>query len=233
MKIQNDQFYTKSDVSNDCFLILKEKFPELIEDIVLEPSAGTGSFIEAFFNNGIKKEKILAYDIEPKHPLVLKQDFLKKDFNNKKMTAIGNPPFGKRSKLAIDFFNHCARFCETIAFIVPVQFKKYGVQSRLDENFHLIYEKDLNPTSFENNGKELTVRCCFQIWTKKEGYKDFQECIFFFMEAVKEEHLEEYWKDKKIAYVLVEDKKDPSLKWELTVEKMKINGIDVLEDDEN
>lgn len=90
------------------------------------------------------------------------------------LIAIGNPPFGKRSKLAIEFFNHCAKFCHTIAFIVPVQFQKYGVQSHLDKDFHLIYEELLNPTSFENNGKDLTVRCCFQIWTKKKGWTDLR-----------------------------------------------------------
>lgn len=175
MKIQNDQFYTKPDVSEKCFLIIKENFPKLLRGSkILEPSAGTGSFIEAFLKNGIKKNKIIACDIEPKHPLVIEQDFLCSTFNEEKMIAIGNPPFGKRSKLAIDFFNHCAKFCHTIAFIVPVQFQKFGVQRHLNEDFHLIYEELLNPTSFENNGRDLTVRCCFQIWTKKSGYQDLR-----------------------------------------------------------
>lgn len=173
MKIENDQFYTKQEVSLKCFSILKNNFSELINNsIILEPSAGTGSFINAFLDFGINKDNILAYDIEPKHPLIKKGDFLSTSFDNSSMIAIGNPPFGKRSKLAIDFFNHCAKFCHTIAFIVPVQFRKYSVQNRLNNKFNLIYDELLNPTSFENNGKDLTVRTCFQIWTKKEGFLD-------------------------------------------------------------
>lgn len=175
MKIQNDQFYTKQEVANACFLTIKQEFPQLLENSkILEPSAGTGIFVEAFLNSGIDKNNILAYDIESKHPLIIEKVFLKTDFSGENMIAIGNPPFGKRSKLAIEFFNHCAKFCHSIAFIVPVQFQKYGVQKCLNKDFYLIYDKLLNPTSFENNGKDLTVRCCFQIWTKNEGWEDLQ-----------------------------------------------------------
>lgn len=175
MKIPNDQFYTKCEVSNHCFQIIKENYPELLRgSLLLEPSAGTGSFIEAFKKHGIKSNRILAYDIEPKHKDVIEADFLTLELPNKKIIAIGNPPFGKRAHLAMDFFNRCADYCHTIAFIVPVQFQKYGVQSHLNKNFHLIYEELLDPKSFENNGKDLVVRCCFQIWTKKEGYEDLR-----------------------------------------------------------
>lgn len=175
MKIQNDQFYTKRNVAADCFKILKNNYPELLENSkIIEPSAGTGSFVEAFINDGIEKDRIYAFDIDPKHPLVVTADFFDISFDNHDLIAIGNPPFGKRSKLAIKFFNHAAKFCHTIAFIVPVQFQKYGVQSHLDKDFRLIYEELLNPTSFENNGKDLTVRSCFQIWTKKDGYQNLR-----------------------------------------------------------
>ena len=173
MKIPNDQFYTKQTVSNYCCQIIKNNYPELLEgSLVLEPSAGTGTFINAFKSIHINDNRILAYDIDPKHPRIKKQDFLQVELPNKKIIAIGNPPFGKRAHLAMDFFNHCAKYCHSIAFIVPVQFQKYSVQTHLDQAFHLIYEELLDPKSFENNGKDLIVRCCFQIWTKREGYID-------------------------------------------------------------
>lgn len=175
-KIPNDQFYTKRNVSHHCFEKVLE-YKELINQNskILEPSAGTGSFMEAFLDFGFQKENILAYDIEPKHSLVKKADFLEQNIEkDDNLIACGNPPFGRRSSLAISFFNKCAECCSTIAFIVPVQFRKYGVQSKLNNNFKLIYDELLDPVSFENNGKDLNVRCCFQIWTKKEGFKDLR-----------------------------------------------------------
>lgn len=184
MKIQNDQFYTKTNISEKCFNILTDNYLELLKDSqILEPSAGTGSFVEAFLNKGVKSEDIYAFDIEPKHPLVKYADFFDIAFKDKDIITIGNPPFGKRSKLAIVFFNHSAMFSHTIAFIVPVQFQKYGVQHRLNKDFHLIYDEVLPADSFENNGKSLSVRCCFQVWTKREGYKDLR-----IVEAPKTKH---------------------------------------------
>ena len=172
--ILNDQFYTKPLVAEECLEIL-QKYPELFSDcIILEPSAGTGAFLEAFKKIGIEDERILAYDIEPKHEKVIQGDFLKTSLKNVPMIAVGNPPFWKRAKLAIDFFNKCALSCDTIAFIVPVQFRKYSVQSKLNEEFRLIDDTLLNPASFENGNKTLSVRCCFQIWTKNKNYTNLR-----------------------------------------------------------
>lgn len=173
-KIINDQFYTKQSVADYCFQILK-KYPELYQNrTILEPSAGTGSFLRTFTKNGILPENILAYDIDPKCKNVQKSDFLTVKLDKKNMIAVGNPPFERRSSLAIEFFNKCTLFCDTIAFIVPVQFRKYGVQSRLNNEFRLIEDVLLQPESFENNGKPLSVRCCFQIWTRNKNYNNLR-----------------------------------------------------------
>lgn len=174
-KIENDQFYTKSKIAEKCFSVLEKKYPELLNNSkILEPCAGTGSFVECFIKHGVKKQNIIAFDIEPKHSMVKQKDFLSSSFKFKNIITITNPPFGRRSKMAIAFFNKAATFSHTIAFIVPVQFQKFGVQSHLNKDFHLIYEKLLPAKSFENDGKDLSVRCCFQIWTRKEGYKDLR-----------------------------------------------------------
>lgn len=71
MKIINDQFYTKKTVAKDCFKIINDNFPELLTDSkIVEPSAGTGSFLEAFKEAGINNDDIFAFDIDPKHPNV-------------------------------------------------------------------------------------------------------------------------------------------------------------------
>lgn len=99
-------------------------------------------------------------------------------FNEEKMIAIGNPPFGKRLKLAIDFFNHCTKFCHTIAFIVPVQFRKFGVQRHLDKDFHLIYQnrQEYPSESMVRRRDELPLRrLCFRL----EFVESFERKILF------------------------------------------------------
>lgn len=166
-KIKNDQFYTKKDVSQKCVEILLNNYPELVNKPFIEPSAGEGSFLSALENYGYNN--VLAFDIEPKNEKIKQGDFLSQQIDDK-MVAIGNPPFGHRSKLAIDFFNKCAEFCDTIAFIVPLQFRKYSVQSKLNKDFCLVSDTLLDSNSFEHDNKDLSVRCCFQIWTKSKDY---------------------------------------------------------------
>jgi hypothetical protein len=87
------------------------------------------------------------------------------DKNN--ILVIGNPPFGKISSIAIKFFNHSAKFSNVIAFIVPRTFRRVSVQNKLNKMFHLIYDEDVstNPCCFI---PKMMVKCCFQIWEKKE-----------------------------------------------------------------
>ena len=76
--VLNDQYYTKQNIAIDCLKILKNKLLDYIEfenEVILEPSAGTGSFIEAA-NIVLKPKEILAIDIEPKHKIIKKKDSL-------------------------------------------------------------------------------------------------------------------------------------------------------------
>ena len=171
-KIANDQFYTKKQVAEFCCEELLKIF-SLKKEKILEPSAGTGVFVDALKEKGI--ENIEAYDIEPKHPDVKYSDFYQLELKGNDYITVGNPPFGKRSKIAIDFFNKCSEHSKIVAFILPVQFKKYGVQSKLNKKFKLIKEILLKPDSFENNGKDLFVRCCFQIWARREIGEEFDD----------------------------------------------------------
>lgn len=115
-----DQFYTNKKVAEECFSELSN-FLQVKEFFLFEPSAGTGSFSSLFHLNS------LAIDLDPKDKTIKKQDFLTLDikfFENKKVITIGNPPFGKKTSLAIKFFNKSAIFSEYICFIVPKTFKK-------------------------------------------------------------------------------------------------------------
>lgn len=159
-----EQYYTLPDLAESCFSFMVEKIGK--DHQWIEPTAGTGVFVEV-----LKKHKIhnfLAFDIDPKHPEVLKQDFLKTSFDNFDNVFIGNPPFGRACSIAIKIFNHCARYGKYIGFIVPKSFNKISIQDRLNQNFHLIHKMDCPSISFtDENGAPYEgglLRTEFQIW---------------------------------------------------------------------
>ena len=163
-----DQFYTNRDVSSECIKLFLEKTNLSDNDIILEPSAGEGSFSDYFNENSYNIE---AFDIDPKKEYIKKQDFLDLDikyYKDKNVHSIGNPPFGKQSSLAKKFIKKCCLFSDTISFILPKSFRKQSFQKSFPLNFHLIKEIDLDKDSFTIDGKTYNVPCIFQIWIKKD-----------------------------------------------------------------
>lgn len=162
-----DKFYTKRNISKICIDLVNQKFNLDKFDLIIEPSAGDGSFYEQ-----IKHNNILGIDIEPENNKIIKKDFLKynPDKKFKNILTIGNPPFGKVSSLAIKFFNHSSKWSNVIAFIIPKTFRRISVQNNLNLNFHLISDIDIpiKPCSFE---PKMSVKCCFQIWIKKDNLR--------------------------------------------------------------
>lgn len=154
-----DKFYTKPTVAKNCYDFFISLYPEATQSIFLEPSAGNGVFLP-YLNNYI------ALDLVPEGENIQTMDFF--DFaNQQQLFTIGNPPFGNRSKMAIDFFNHAAKFSNVIGFIVPVSFMKWSVQKELDKNFRLVDYFYLEPESFTSNGEPFAVRTMFQVWANK------------------------------------------------------------------
>ena len=170
-----DQYYTSPDVVSWCWERLAWRY-NLHNFEFVEPSAGEGAFLRGDLN-------IKGYDLEPKHPDVVKQDFLKLDKTFLKgKFVVGNPPFGWASSLALKFINHCSD-ADVIAFILPRTFSKKLFQEKVDLNLHLVAEWDLPKNSFILEGLPYDVPCCFQIWERKTiarvplVYKDYiKEC---------------------------------------------------------
>lgn len=160
-----DKFYTQQHVAKQCFEFLHSQLNISENAIYLEPSAGAGSFINLLSH-------YIALDIAPEDDRIKKQDYLKYEVDKENFITIGNPPFGSRSKLAIDFFNKAATMSDVIAFIVPVSFMKWSVQKNLSSNFALYNYLYLEPESFTSNGKPYSVRTVFQIWVKKGSQYD-------------------------------------------------------------
>jgi hypothetical protein len=140
------------------------------DDLIIEPSAGNGSFIR-----GIKllTNNFRFYDIEPDNDEIIKQDYLLYDYGDikeglHKIHIIGNPPFGRQSSLAIKFIKKSCEFCDSISFILPKSFKKDSLKKSFPLNFHLVFEIDLPCKSFLVDGVEYNVETIFQIWEKRD-----------------------------------------------------------------
>ena len=158
-----DRFYTTSETVKKCLKLIN--FNNY--DCIIEPSAGTGSFIN-YFPKNISQ---YSFDINPKHEKIIKADWFEVDKNQfnkyKSILVCGNPPFGQQNTMAINFFNEAAKFCNTIAFILPLSFKKDSIQNRLNLNFSLENELILSDCNFLLQNKTyIKVPCVFQIWEK-------------------------------------------------------------------
>lgn len=174
-----EKFYTKSDVVDLCMQELKTHLEIKKDDVIIEPSAGNGAFISA-----IQKlsDFCICLDIDPPISLIslsysifnpiLKRDYLSYDIPEMKPSqnyhVIGNPPFGKQSKTAIQFIKKSAQFAKSISFILPKSFKKTSMKRAFPAHFHLIKEIDLPEKSFTIENVEHNVPCIFQIWQKMD-----------------------------------------------------------------
>lgn len=156
MKIKNDKYYTPIELAKYCINKAKEIIGE--ENIVgyLEPSAGNGSF-------SLQLPNCVAYDIEPEHKSIIKQDFLILNIEYLKgRLIIGNPPYGTRNTLSVKFFKKSIEIADYIAFILPI--------SQLNNNqqmyeFDLIYSEDLGIREYSDR----KVHCCFNIYKRPLG----------------------------------------------------------------
>jgi|11_taG_2_1085331.scaffolds.fasta_scaffold06034_8 hypothetical protein len=163
-KCDHDKFYTNPKIASELLSRLDEIIP-LKDKLVIEPSAGNGSFLHYLKEHHIK---YLALDLVPEGQDIIEQDFF--DFvprQKDNLVFVGNPPFGKNSSLAIKFFNHASKYAEVIAFIIPKTFRKIGTHDRLDLNFHLIKDIDTPKNCFLLKDVPYDVPCCFQIWVRK------------------------------------------------------------------
>ena len=162
-----DQFYTKPDIARFCFAKSLPLLKRLSGDsFFIEPSAGDGVFY-----NLLPKQRRIGLDLEPNHKEVIKRDFLKCRYRppcvKSNAVVIGNPPFGTRGKLAIEFINKAFTIADTVAFIVPIIFEKYFIHKQIDLQARLIKTIGLPRCAFRTfNKDDYCVNTEFQVWTK-------------------------------------------------------------------
>ncbi|AAT27581.1 type II DNA methylase [[Mycoplasma] mobile] len=174
-----DQFYTNPKIVDSLLKIVFDLFYSLRNDqsqyTFIEPSAGSGNFIDGLYKLGVDiKKNVRAFDIDPKNNSIIeKKDFFDVNFNemnlNKKKTVtIGNPPFGKKGDLALKFLNKSLEHSGIVAFILPKIFNRYLTQSKVKNDSKLIFQQNIDSNSFLVNDREYNVNCCFQIWISPE-----------------------------------------------------------------
>jgi predicted RNA methylase len=165
-----EQCYTPSGIATELTRYLIEDVGVSTKVPWLEPAAGTGSFVDAMHNAGVKR--VVALDIEPKAKSVALGDFLATDLEMRGGVCLTNPPFGRNHSLSIPFFNHASLYCDTIGFIVPRSWRKWSVVNRLDLNFHKVADFDIDVSYVDEDGALLTdsriLNTIFQVWQRRD-----------------------------------------------------------------
>lgn len=190
-----DKYYTKLEIVNLCLTEIKKYIDISSNDLIIEPSAGNGSFIQ-----GIKElsNYCLFYDIEPENKKIIKQDYLRLDYKElvylfSKIHIIGNPPFGRQSSFAIKFIKKSCEFCSSLSFILPKSFKKESLKKIFPLNFHLLLEIDIPKDSFLVENLEYDVPCILQIWEKRDYTREIIEKLepdsFIFVKKTENPHI--------------------------------------------
>jgi len=163
-----EQFYTPFALAHTLVRDVETILGPLQGKTVLEPAGGTGSFVEAAYAKGVKE--VISFDIEPLHEKVVLGSFLEQELTAQNLITISNPPFGRNNSLSIPFFNRAAQVSDAICFIVPRSWRKWSVTNRLDLNFELVSDKDLDIDYMDSSGELISdkskLATCFQIWKK-------------------------------------------------------------------
>lgn len=157
----------------------------------VEPSAGAGAFYDC-----LPAGRRLGLDICPpaERSDILCQDFLEWEpaglgkpagLGNlapppqiappspDKVVVVGNPPFGSRGRTAVAFFCAAARFAATIAFVLPVSFRKFHIHKQLPDDYRWVSSLDLPADAFELPDKSnYRVNAEFQIWSTLDAFTD-------------------------------------------------------------
>ena len=171
----NDNFFTKPEIAKQCIDFFYTTCPFCKDNKVLEPSAGSGNFIQYLTN-------FTALDIFPKAENIIKQDFLKWQPDQTNYVCIGNPPYGYRSQMAKAFINQATKCSIAIGFILPIGMKRYFTYNSVNPNWGIVAQLDLPENSFLFNNQDYTQKTVFQIWLpkttiKEKGYIDLRSYI--------------------------------------------------------
>lgn len=167
-----DLFYTRPSVARHCMAIFRSVARTLGVNLrshrFVEPSAGRGAFLRL-----MPPTRRIGIDLKPRADLkseIVRDDYLRwTPDDGPPIVVVGNPPFGLRGHLALQFINHSARYADLVAFILPQLFESDGKgvpAKRVATNLRLAHSERLEPNSFETpSGRPMNISTIFQVWT--------------------------------------------------------------------
>lgn len=163
-----DQFFTVPSIAEKCYKhmldYLRSEGVGTRSVTYLEPSAGRGAFLSL-----MPPSLRIGLDIMPQTDDTICADFLswEPEPSDLPIVVIGNPPFGYRAWLALEFLNHAATFADYVGFILPMAFQSDGKGSpklRV-RGMHLVHQETLPAGSFvDGDNRPLKINALWQIW---------------------------------------------------------------------
>ena len=176
-----DKFYTNVEVAERLMEQVDNHINFNNDEWFVEPSAGNGIWIDSYkslYEDMVIENNIIGYDLKPDRADIIEQDFLtlnlQRQFQDTNIHFIGNPPFGRSSKLCRAFIKSMCNYPNTqsISLILPISYcKPFNQDTSFSKNFHLVYEEILEKNAFTNevcNKKKFNVNAVFQIWIRKD-----------------------------------------------------------------
>ena len=164
-----DQFFTPEQVTRKCWTIFNEVTKVNPDEYTfIEPSAGDGAFLK------VLPQGTIAMDVEPRNERIIRQDYLTwtpappTDTNQNKYIVFGNPPFGLRGHVALNFINHSQKFADYVCFVLPQLFESDGKGSprKRVKGYNLIYSEKVSAPFYTPENTNVDVNGVFQIWSK-------------------------------------------------------------------
>lgn len=156
VKLDRDAYFTPRHISKEILKNVIKDEPELLDYEWVEPSAGSGSFLYAAEELNIK---MTGYDIYPLRDDIVEYDFLEDDLDLSGKVVIGNPPYGFRHKLALDFIDRSFdQGAEYVGFLLMGSFTTYSNFSRIKSNCEIVAIRKYN-VKFENDKGDPAVSC--------------------------------------------------------------------------
>lgn len=165
--MSNNIYYTKITILDNLYIKphYAEKIISLLDlskySTIIEPCAGCGNLSKLIPN-------CVAFDINPTDPVITQKDFFTYSISRGNILVVGAPPFSNQSHHAVKFFNHAAKFAQTIAFVVEKTFRHPTTVNKLDRLFHLQIDLDMPTNCFTFNGFEYELDCAFQVWERTD-----------------------------------------------------------------
>lgn len=167
-----DLFYTKPAVARKCMTAFRKIAQTLGVNLrsrhFVEPSAGRGAFLRL-----MPPTRRIGVDLNPHGDLASEMkctDYLRwRPPERGRFVVVGNPPFGLRGHLALQFINHSAQFADLVAFVLPQLFESDGKGvpgKRVVKTLRLAYSQRLEPDAFETpDERTMNISTVFQVWT--------------------------------------------------------------------